>query len=202
MQIASNTYDRLYGDLATLHSNQFGVLFIGNWQMPGRRATLGEQKKKKRKRGKGRGSLHPSRPISIFAPPHAYPAFLPLDVKEAEMTATQLWFRKCRYSPVLNLNKQVSNILASYKHVRIYNNASEKPRREGRPLSDDQFLSSLQCKSIFWASESCLFIFFYNVVPTFWFHHWGRLMKIETSRLPHYFLSRLRTHTRVVKGKV
>ena len=46
MQIASNTFDRLYGDLATLHSNQFGVLFIGNWQMPGRSATLGEQKKK------------------------------------------------------------------------------------------------------------------------------------------------------------
>lgn len=141
MQMASNTYDRLYADLATLHSNQFGLLFIGNWQMPARRATRGEQNK--RKRWRGRGSLHLSCPVSIFAPPHAYLAFLPLDVKEAETTATQLRFRKCRYSPVLNLNKQVSNIVASYKHARICNNTSEKPRREARALSDDQFLSSL-----------------------------------------------------------
>lgn len=116
--------------------------------------------KQKKKRGKGRGSLHPSRPVSGFAPPHAYPAFLPLDVKEAETTATQLRFRRCRYSPVLNLSKQVSKIVASYKHARIYNNASEQPRSESRALSDDQFLSSLQCKSIFGrAKVACLFSF-------------------------------------------
>ena len=146
MQMASNTYDRLYGDLATLHSNKFGLLFNSNWQMPAR--------KTKEKTGEGAGKPPLLPPRFRFCPPHAYPAFLPLDVKEAETTATQLRFRKCRYSPVLNLNKQVSKIVASYKHARIYNNVSEKPRSEASALNDDQFLSSIQCKSIFWASQS------------------------------------------------
>ena len=57
--------------------------------------------------------------------------------------AMQLRFRKYRYSPVLNLNNQVSNIAASYEHARIYNDASEKPRpEEGTGERCEKYVSS------------------------------------------------------------
>ena len=59
MQMASNTYDRLYGDLATLHSNQFGVLFNSNWQMPAR-------KTKEKNGGRGGEASTPPAPFQVL----------------------------------------------------------------------------------------------------------------------------------------
>ena len=182
-QMASNTSDRLYRDFAILRSNHFLLLFVTNWQM----------RAKKRRRGKG-GELSLA-PFQFFAPPCAYPALLPLDVNEAVSTATPPRLRKYRCSPVF----KTSRFPTLLRHTSMRTTQNLDVKHEHWAMTSFYLASNAK---VFLRERKLPVYFCLQRGSHLWFYHWGRLMRIETSRLSHYFLLTLRTRTWVVKGEV
>ena len=158
-QMASNTSDRLYRDFATLRSNHFH-LFLYPIELP-------------------------LAPFQFFAPPRAYRALLPHDVKEAVSTATPLRFRKYWCSPVFKTSRFPT--LLRHTSMREFRTTQSLDVKHEHWAMTSFYLASNA--KVFLGERKLPVYFRLFRGPHLWFYHWERPMRIEISTTATLFFA-------------